>query len=328
MFRKKTGISAYITGFIVSVLLASSAAYADTDRETAPGYVTGSDGGIARSSSGTCVRTSDWEPANAVIVGCDDVILKAPVTSKQGGSSGMNVAIVIPAASMFAFDSDKLTTEGRKSLESYRAKIKPELAQAYAAVVVGHTDSTGNAKYNIGLSKRRAATVRDYLIETGTQAAKLRVIGLGAKEPIASNDTDAGRATNRRVEVIVFGEARALDVMKFPSVALFSPWSSKLTLRGKKVLAKNQLEGREKLTRAVYIEVIGHTDDVGDKQKNQELSEARATTVRDSLIQAGVDPAKIMTVGAGGTLPIASNQTEEGREQNRRVEVMVLGRLK
>jgi len=132
-------------------------------------------------------------------------------------------AIVIPAASMFAFDSAKLTVAGRKSLESYRARIKPELTQAYAVVVVGHTDSTGNAKYNVGLSKRRAAAVRDYLIETGTQAAKLRVIGLGAKEPIASNDTDAGRAVNRRVEVIVFGEARALDVMCFPSVALITP---------------------------------------------------------------------------------------------------------
>jgi len=328
MGTKKADIQFTITGVIVSILLASSAVSAGTDRETLPGYVTGSDGGIARSSSGECVRTSDWQPKNAVIVGCDDVILKAPVTSKKGGSTGTNVAIVIPAASMFAFDSAKLTSQGRKSLESYRAKIKPELAQAYAAVIVGHTDSTGKAKYNVGLSKRRAETVRDYLIETGTQAAKLRVIGLGAKEPIASNDTDAGRATNRRVEVIVFGEARALDVMKFPSVALFTPWSSKLTLRGKKVLAKNELEAKEQLTRAVYIEVIGHTDDVGDRQKNQELSEARAQTVRDSLIQAGVDSRRIMIVGAGGSQPIASNQTEEGREQNRRVEVMVLGRLK
>jgi len=328
MDPKQAGMKFYITGLFVSTLLPTSVLHAGTDRETAPGYVTGSDGGIARSSSGKCVHTSDWKPADAVIVGCDGVILKAPVTSKKGGATGMNVAIVIPAASMFAFDSAKLTPQGRKSLETYRARIKPELAQAYAAVVVGHTDSTGDARYNIGLSKRRAAAVRDYLIETGTQAAKLRVIGLGAKEPIASNDTDAGRATNRRVEVIVFGEARALDVMKFPSVALFSPWSSKLTLRGKKVLAKNEIEAKEKLTRAVYIEVIGHTDDVGDKQKNQELSEARAQTVRDSLIEAGVDAAKIMTVGAGGSQPVASNQTEEGREQNRRVEVMVLGRLK
>ncbi len=328
MFSRKTGVHFHITGFIVSALLVVSAAYAGTDRETLPGYVVASDGGIARSSSGTCVRTSDWKPADAVIVGCDGVILKAPVTSKKGESTGMNVAIVIPAASMFAFDSAKLTAEGRKSLESYRAKIKPELAQAYAAVIVGHTDSTGKAEYNVALSKRRAEAVRDYLIETGTSSAKLRVIGLGAKEPIASNDTDAGRATNRRVEVIVFGEARALDIMRFPSVALFTPWSSKLTMRGKKVLAKNEMEAKEKLTRAVYIEVIGHTDDVGDQQKNQELSEKRAKTVRDSLVQAGVDPAKIMIVGAGGSQPIASNQTEEGREQNRRVEVMVLGRLK
>jgi len=328
MSIKNTGVHSGVAGIVVSALLASSVAFADTSRDVAPGYVTGSDGGIARSSSGECVRTSAWEPKNAVIVGCDNVILKAPTTTKKGGSTGLNTAIVIPAATMFKFDSDVLTASGKKSIETYRAKIKPELTHAYAAVIVGHTDSTGDAKYNVELSKRRAASVRDYLIETGTSPAILRVVGRGANEPIVSNNTETGKATNRRVEIIVFGEARALDVMRFPSVALFTPWSSKLTIRGKKVLAKNQLEGREQLTRAVYIEVIGHTDDVGDKQKNQELSEARAQTVRDSLVQAGVDPSRIMTVGAGGSQPLASNQTEEGREQNRRVEVMVLGRVK
>jgi len=328
MFSNKTDIHVTITGLIVSALLVVSPAYADNNREIAPGYVIGSDGGIARSGSGECVRTSGWEPKNAVIVGCDDVILKAPVTSKTGGPSGVNTAIVIPAATMFKFDSDVLTDSGKKSIESYRAKIMPELSQAFAAIIVGHTDSTGKAKYNVGLSKRRAASVRDYLIEKGASSQKLRVVGRGANEPIATNDTDTGRATNRRVEIIVFGEARALDVMRFPSVALFTPWSSELTIRGKKELAKNQLEGKDKLTRAVYIEVVGHTDDVGDKLKNQELSENRARTVRDSLVQAGVDPSRIMVVGAGGSQPLASNQTEEGREQNRRVEVMVLGRLK
>ena len=328
MFIKKSGIHFHITGIIVSALFVASAAYAGTERETAPGYVTGTSGTIARSTSGECVRTSDWEPKNAVIVGCDGVVLKAPVATEKGGATGMNVAVVIPAASMFAFDSAELTAQGKKSIDTYRAKIKPELEQAYAAVILGHTDSQGDAKYNLELSKRRAASVRDYLIASGTSAIKLRVVGRGDKEPIASNDTEAGRATNRRVEIIVFGEARALDVMRFPSVALFSPRSGELTMRGKKVLARNHQEGRNTLSRAVYIEVIGHTDDVGDKQKNQELSEERARSVRDSLIQAGVDPSKIMTVGAGASQPIASNQTDEGREQNRRVEVMVLGRFK
>jgi outer membrane protein OmpA-like peptidoglycan-associated protein len=81
------------------------------------------------------------------------------------------------------------------------------------------------------------------------------------------------------------------------------------------------------LSRATYIEVIGHTDDVGDDDYNMELSEQRAESVRNYLIGAGVDGSKMVTVGAGESMPIASNKTDEGRAENRRVEVMVLGRV-
>jgi outer membrane protein OmpA-like peptidoglycan-associated protein len=166
------------------------------------------------------------------------------------------------------------------------------------------------------------------MIAGGSLGFKFRIVGLGAKEPIASNKTKEGRAINRRVEVIVFGENRGLDVIKFPSVAMFPKRSSELTLRGKQMLDKNKIKAKQELARAVYIEVIGHTDDVGDKKDNQKLSQQRANTIRANLVAAGVDPGKIMTVGAGSSQPIASNQTEEGRAQNRRVEVIVLGRLK
>ena len=126
----------------------------------------------------------------------------------------------------------------------------------------------------------------------------------------------------------MFGEVRFLDVMKFPSVALFPRLSSELTPRGQELLDENIAKGEASLSRAVYVEVIGHTDDVGDAKANQALSEDRAETVRDKLVKAGVHPSEIMAVGAGSSRPIASNQTEEGREQNRRVEVLVLGRLK
>jgi len=57
------------------------------------------------------------------------------------------------------------------------------------------------------------------------------------------------------------------------------------------------------------------------------LSEQRAESVRNYLIGAGVDASKMVTVGAGESMPIASNKTDEGRAENRRVEVMVLGRV-
>ena len=58
------------------------------------------------------------------------------------------------------------------------------------------------------------------------------------------------------------------------------------------------------------------------------MSEQRAESVRNYLIGAGVDASKMVTVGAGESMPIASNKTEEGRAENRRVEVMVLGRVR
>jgi OmpA-OmpF porin, OOP family len=66
--------------------------------------------------------------------------------------------------------------------------------------VHGHTDSRGAAAYNRELSRRRANAVVKYLIDKGVSASRLEAQGFGAEKPIASNDTDAGRATNRRVE--------------------------------------------------------------------------------------------------------------------------------
>lgn len=67
--------------------------------------------------------------------------------------------------------------------------------------VYGHTDSTGSAEYNRNLSQRRAASVADYLSAQGVDPRRFAVIGMGESQPIASNDTAAGRARNRRVEI-------------------------------------------------------------------------------------------------------------------------------
>jgi outer membrane protein OmpA-like peptidoglycan-associated protein len=73
----------------------------------------------------------------------------------------------------------------------------------------------------------------------------------------------------------------------------------------------------------VRIIVEGHTDSVGSDAVNQRLSEARARAVRDHLVRQGVDATVITTVGRGPTQPIATNDTREGRAQNRRVEIII-----
>ena len=73
------------------------------------------------------------------------------------------------------------------------------------------------------------------------------------------------------------------------------------------------------------IAVEGHTDATGGDAYNQRLSEDRAASVRASLVAGGVDPGRITSRGYGKTQPVATNESAEGRQQNRRVEVIVLG---
>jgi outer membrane protein OmpA-like peptidoglycan-associated protein len=71
------------------------------------------------------------------------------------------------------------------------------------------------------------------------------------------------------------------------------------------------------------IRVEGHTDSVGSDQYNMDLSSRRANSVRDLLVQRGVNFNRIQTIGYGETLPVATNDTEAGRQLNRRVEIKI-----
>ena len=73
--------------------------------------------------------------------------------------------------------------------------------------VEGHTDSVGGDEYNQTLSERRAGAVRDYLVQQGILAESIEARGFGKTVPIASNDTSEGRQQNRRVELVLSGDA-------------------------------------------------------------------------------------------------------------------------
>lgn len=74
----------------------------------------------------------------------------------------------------------------------------------------------------------------------------------------------------------------------------------------------------------VSIEVVGHTDKTGDERQNQRLSEFRARAVANWLFNQGIAPGRIQTSGKGSSEPIADNGTEEGKAQNRRIEIVVV----
>ena len=67
--------------------------------------------------------------------------------------------------------------------------------------IQGHTDSQGRKDYNLKLSERRAQTVKSFLIIYGIDASRMTTKGYGPDKPVASNETDEGRALNRRVEL-------------------------------------------------------------------------------------------------------------------------------
>jgi len=77
-----------------------------------------------------------------------------------------------------------------------------------------------------------------------------------------------------------------------------------------------------KQTPGTHVLVEGHTDSIGSAAYNQKLSERRAQTVRDRLVEDGIDASRITARGLGKSHPIASNDTAEGRAQNRRVEIL------
>ncbi len=101
----------------------------------------------------------------------------------------------------FDFDKATLRPEAKKILDEAAALLNKQ--ERVVVEVAGHTDSKGSEEYNQGLSERRAAAVKQYLTAQGIKATRLTAMGYGESRPVASNDTEAGRAENRRVELVV-----------------------------------------------------------------------------------------------------------------------------
>ena len=101
----------------------------------------------------------------------------------------------------FGFDSSNLTSAAMANLDKLAEVLKNNPDTNIN--IYGHTDSKGTDAYNLSLSERRAAAVKNYLVSQGVSAGRMFTMGVGEKEPVASNDTDAGRAENRRVEFAI-----------------------------------------------------------------------------------------------------------------------------
>lgn len=325
---KATFTTRFATTLTAVFLFFTGSVFADNQPYTAEdGYVVDSNGNVVRDNYGECVRHSYWTEEKAVIVGCDGYTMTHKITVMRGeGAKDKIREILMPQAELFAFDSDKMSDAGKAYLAGRKGEIGQDFDALYSVTVIGHTDSTGDDNYNLELSKRRALAVSEHLIAIGFPPNKIRILGRGENEPLFPNDSKENRAQNRRVEVLVVGEPRNLDRMIIPSLALFERRQSELTAEGISMLKENLEEVRGLFREAKYVEVVGHTDDVGGEAYNMDLSEQRALAVGRYLQEMGVDPSKLLMRGAGQSRPVASNATEEGRAENRRVELLVFGR--
>jgi outer membrane protein OmpA-like peptidoglycan-associated protein len=116
-------------------------------------------------------------------------------------NTGQEIIVTMPQDILFAVDSAQLRPDLRADLQVIAANLRRNPDSIIR--VVGHTDSTGSLDYNMRLSERRADSVAAELIQNGVPGQRIITQGMGPQQPVASNATAAGRAQNRRVEIVI-----------------------------------------------------------------------------------------------------------------------------
>ena len=120
---------------------------------------------------------------------------------------GEGIQVTFASGLLFDFDSDFVRPDARTNLRELALSLSryPDSD----LLIVGHTDQVGSAGYNQGLSERRANSAATYLMSQGVSGTRIATRGLGETEPVGSNETEAGRQANRRVEVAIFANREA-----------------------------------------------------------------------------------------------------------------------
>ena len=133
--------------------------------------------------------------------------LKSKIPGATVERVGEGIQVTFASGLMFGFDSTAIRPQAAENLRNLASSLKeyPDTD----LLIVGHTDASGTDSYNLDLSSRRARAAADYLGVQGVPMSRLRVIGRGEAEPIASNDTDNGQQLNRRIEIAIFARAGA-----------------------------------------------------------------------------------------------------------------------
>ena len=213
--KQRSTSSAAVCGLLCSALLATGCAnMTERQRGTATGAGVGAAAGAVLSSA-----TGGKAGTGAVVGGAIGAVAgnlwskrqedrrRAMEQATQG--TGVEVSrtqdnqlkLNIPSDVSFDFGSAAIKPNMRSVLDPFANSLRDD-AKAQLTIV-GHTDSIGTPAVNDPLSRERAQSVRNYLVERGVAASRITIEGRGEREPVADNSTEAGRARNRRVEMFL-----------------------------------------------------------------------------------------------------------------------------
>ena len=222
-----------------------------------------------------------------------------------------------------------------------RAEIRPEFHGEVAkvgdfmkkhptttAIIEGHADEVGSDQYNLELSQKRAAAVVAYLLqEFGIEPGRVVAKGYGKTKPIADNSTDAGRQKNRRIEAVIdcafdVKENKPPERLCIGLQLEFDTGSAEVKPGFGNEIQKVADFMKKYPTTTALIE--GHTDNTGSADANQRLSQRRAESVVNFLVESfGIDRSRLSAKGYGASRRIAYNSTPEGRKKNRRINAVI-----
>lgn len=127
--------------------------------------------------------------------------------------------------------------------------------------------------------------------------------------------------SSKRAPITVSQTSRGVLITSEERI-LFRSGESSISSSGQEYIDRLVKILKEKTKEGVSVE--GHTDNVGDPQFNQKLSEARAASVKSALVRGGISASRVSAKGYGLSQPVADNKSEEGRQQNRRTDILIL----
>jgi outer membrane protein OmpA-like peptidoglycan-associated protein len=207
-FASRSGSVVLIFG-AVAVLASGCANMTDAQRSAAIGGGIGALAGVAIGDSKGAAAVGAGVGALGGYIWSTQMAKKKAAMEQATAGTGVDVTQTPDNQLKLNIPSDISFDTGRSNIKPNLRPILDQFAQGLGGQVntevriIGHTDSTGSDAINNPLSIDRAASARDYLVSRGVDGRRIQIDGRGSREPIADNNTENGRARNRRIEIFL-----------------------------------------------------------------------------------------------------------------------------